>query len=150
MKLMHAVGRPVTAVALAILALPILGGMLGNTPALATLGPCRSDPVVTLSNLKTLDLSATIYDASSDLRGVTYTMHVPRGVSALVVIGTDGLVGQVEHFKIVCDQPQGKYVVTTEVSTGSNVSVTADAVGLLIGSGSVSGMSNQDLNLNLQ
>jgi hypothetical protein len=115
----------------------------GGATAQAALGPCRSDPVVVLSNLKTMDISALIQGTSSDLKSVTYTLHVPPGVRPLVVIPTDGLVGQVEHFAWHADQPSGSYAVDTYASTGTTVPVTASVIGVLAASGTATGTSNE-------
>ncbi len=115
--------------------------------ASAAVGPCRSDPVVTLSNLKVLDLSATIGTDQANLNSVSYVLHLPPGVFPLLVVPTDGLVGQVEHFSYVNDAPWGVYVDTTTASTTSAVPVTATAFNLLIGSGSSSGYSNSPVSV---
>ena len=121
--------------------------------AQAAVGPCRSDPIVTLTNLKILDLSATVSDTSSDLKSVSYTLHLPAGVKPLLVIPTDGLVGQVEHFTYANDEPAGRYSVTVTANTGSSVAVTASALEVLLhsilGSGSAIGTSNHPITLNL-
>ncbi len=106
---------------------------------------CRSDPVVVLSNLKTLDLSATISDGSSDVKSVTYTLHAPRGTFVLAFVPTDALVGRVEHFVFYSDNQSNHYTVTTYASTGTRVPVTASVLNILGASGRVSGYSNQDL-----
>jgi hypothetical protein len=118
-------------------------------PAQAAVGPCRSDPVVVLNNLKTLDLSAVIQDTHSDLQKVDYTLHLPKGVYPIAVVPTDGLIGQVEHFNFVNDQPAGSYVDSTEAFTGKTVGVTATALDVLLGSGSASGTSNQSVTVHL-
>jgi hypothetical protein len=113
--------------------------------ASASIGVCRSDPVIVLSNLKVLDLSAMISDSTSDLKSVTYTLHAPKGTAALLVVPTDGLVGQVEHFVFRADNPSNHYTVTTYVNTGTRVAVTASILNLLGASGNATGYSNQNL-----
>jgi hypothetical protein len=92
---------------------------------------CRSDPVVVLSNLKTLDLSATISDSGSDVKSVTYTLHAPRGTFVLAFVPTDALVGRVEHFVFYSDNQSNHYTVTTYASTGMRVPVTASVLNIL-------------------
>lgn len=147
---------------------PRFGGRVARTAALGTVlgtvllfssglagsvqaaqGVCRSDPVVVLSNLKTLDLSAVIYDSQSDLKSVTYTLHLPSGVKPLVVVPTDGLLGQIEHFGYVNDQRTGSYAVTTFASTGTTVPVTTTAVTVPLGLAVGHGSSNQNITVQL-
>lgn len=135
-----------TTLAIIGLTAALAGGAFAGT-AHAAVGICRSDPVVVLSNLKTLDLSATIQDRSSDLNSVSYTLHLPAGVKPLLVVPTDGLVGQVEHFSYVNDQAANKYSDTTYASTGTTVTVTAAALNLLLGSASENGTSNEPITL---
>ncbi|HZT96282.1 MAG TPA: hypothetical protein VFB34_05540 [Chloroflexota bacterium] len=118
--------------------------MVDSPSAFAIVG-CRSDPVVTLSNLTTLDISANILDSSSDLRSVTYTLHGPVGTSVLLFVPTDGLIGQVEHFSYVANQPRGQYSLSTYVSTGTKASVTVSALAVLGRSDQASGYSNQTI-----
>ena len=132
----------------ATLVIPLGAGAFGGN-AQAAVGPCRSDPVVVLNNLKVLDLSAVIDDDQSDLQSVSYTLDLPAGVYPIVVVPTDGLVGQVEHFSYTNDGPAGKYTETTEAYTGSNVAVTATALNLLLGSGLATGYSNQPITIQL-
>jgi hypothetical protein len=121
-------------------------GVLGTGgPAMASQGVCRSDPVVVLSNLQVMDLSATINDNSSDLNNVSYSMSLPQGVRPLLVIATDGLVGQHETFSWTANQPAGQYSVTTYVSTGATVPVTAVGISILSKSYSQNGTSNENI-----
>jgi len=77
----------------------LLSGLLAVNTAHAAIG-CRSDPIVVLSNGVTLDLSATIYDDSSDVQQVNYTLQAPAGVWVQQAITTDGAVGYKEHFAV--------------------------------------------------
>ncbi len=129
----------------------VLGSIFltGIAPSSAfALAGCRSDPVIVLSNLRTLDVSATIYDSTSDLRSVTYTVHGPSGTSVVLALSTDGLVGQVEHFKYVADQLPNHYSVTAYVSTGTTSRVTVSGITLAGRSESLSGYSNQPITFN--
>lgn len=121
---------------------------MGTGSALAALGPCRSDPVVVLSNLKVMDISATIGDSQSDLNSVTYALSLPKGVRPLLVVPTDGLVGQVEHFSWSSNQPVNQYSVQTYVSTGQTVPVTASVLGVFTKSANATGTSNEVLTIN--
>ena len=132
-----------------VLASTLAGAVGGTVPAQGAVGPCRSDPVVLLSSLKALGLSALINDSSSDLKSVNYTVHLPKGVAPVLVVPTDGLVGQVEHFSYANDEPSGTYAATVTANTGVRVTVTASALEVLFGSvlasGGASGVSNQPI-----
>jgi hypothetical protein len=87
---------------------------------------CRSDPVITLSDLRVLDMSATIDDGASDVTGVKYVLHGPVGVSIILVVRTPSLTYGVESFSYVADQPTNTYVMDTTVTTSTTkASVTA-------------------------
>jgi hypothetical protein len=87
---------------------------------------CRTDPVITLSDLRVLDMSATINDSASDVTGVKYVLHGPVGVSILVVLRTPSLTYGVESFAYIADQRANTYVMDTTVTTGAvSAAVTA-------------------------
>jgi hypothetical protein len=67
----------------------------------------------------------------------------------VLVIPSDGLVGQVEHFGYLNDQPAGTYSETTYASTGATVPVSATALNVFLGSGSASGYSNEPITIHL-
>jgi hypothetical protein len=119
------------------------------TPAHAEIVGCRSDPVVTLSNGVTFDLSATIDDAASDVQQTLYVLHAPVGTQVVSVVGTDSLVGLTEHFAFYADEAPHTYATDTIVSTGaSTIAVTANTV--VVGASgssaaSASGQAQQDL-----
>lgn len=100
----------------------------GAPPAAhADLVICRSDPVITLSNGVTIDLSADITDGAADVRQVAYLLHIPLGIQVVAVVGTDGLIGLKEVFTVVADTLPGTYDSTTFVTTGQHgVAVTAE------------------------
>ena len=114
-------------------------------------GYCDSDPVVVLSNLAEVDLSAAIDDDLSDVSRVVYVLHIPTGTSAISVINTDGLMGLRESLQFVADQPPGTYVSDTTVFTGApHTAFTATtSVSALpsLGRQSASGYSNHDVTI---
>lgn len=132
---------------------PLVAGLcLAAVPpgtARASIGGCRSDPVVTLSNGVVLDLSATIADTADDVRGTTYTLHAPVGTGVVAVVGTDGVLGLTERFVFQADQVPSTYVTQTVVRTGQGgvaVSVTTDVVGAgATLTGTAAGVSGQPL-----
>lgn len=137
----------------ALLFLALIPGPLRPLHASAQLGPCRSDPAVLLSNLSTLDLSATINDSASDVKQTLYVLHGPRGTKPTAIIPTDGLIGLTERFVYYADEPASTYDVYTTVYTGTpRVPVTASAlvVGLVnLGAPSVSGYSGSPIHTHL-
>lgn len=99
---------------------------LAPAGAHAQIGTCRSDPIITLSDLRVLDMSATIADSASDVKSVKYVLHGPAGVWIISLLPTPSLTMGVESFSYVADQPANTYVMDTTVTTGaSRVSVTA-------------------------
>lgn len=117
----------------------------------AQLAACRSDPVLTLSNLAQLDLQAGISDNLSDVKNVAYVVHAPAGTSLLSVVNLDPLLGVPGTLKFYADNPSGVYDLYTTVYTGkSGIAVTADEVvvsplGVALAAPSVSGLSGQTL-----
>ena len=103
----------------------------------ADLVACRSDPVISLSNGITIDLSANINDGAADVRQVAYSLRIPKDVQVVAMVGTDGLLGLQEVFTVVADALPGNYASITVVTTGQHgVAVTAEmlivpALGLL-------------------
>lgn len=138
-----------------LLGIVCVAGPLLPRSAFALLSTCRSDPVVVLSNGATIDLQAGIQDSQSDVQGVVYAVHVPKGTRALSVVNTDGLIGLVERVVVYSDSPAGTYTSDTSVSTGANnVGVTAtttviSSLGLTLGIKSVSGLSGQSLSIQI-
>lgn len=128
----------------------VLVGLLSPDRALAILGTCRDDPVVTLSNGAQIDLTTDIVDTVGDVHGVSYTLHAPAGTSVVALIRTGGLLGPKESFHFYADDAPGRYDTTTVVTTGKVVTATAtttvvSVLGLVLGSSSASGMSGVKL-----
>lgn len=90
---MRVPSRLTAALGAAVLSAALFATPFMPTAAHAQIGGCRSDPTVTLSNLAVVDLSASINDSLSDVRSVTYVLHVPKGVFALATVKTDTLIG---------------------------------------------------------
>jgi hypothetical protein len=88
---------------------------------------CRSDPVVVLSNGTLIDLSADIDAMLWDIASVHYTLHVPQGLYAILVVRTPNWPGTKETFTIIADQPAKTFDSTTTVWTKRpGVGVTAN------------------------
>lgn len=104
----------------------LAAGVLHPSSVHAQLGTCRSDPVIVLSDLRVLDMSADIADNASDVTGVTYVLHGPVGVAMLAALRTPSFTYGVESFAYVADQPANTYVMDTTVTTHtSRTTVTA-------------------------
>jgi hypothetical protein len=80
---------------------------------------CRTDPIVTLSNGYQMTLWSDIYTDVSLVRGVSYTLHVPVGVSVQGVSYDQN--GSLETLTVVADETGGRYSVTTNVSLISGI-----------------------------
>jgi hypothetical protein len=116
----------------------------------AIIGGCAGDPVVILSNGDSLDLNTFVSDSLSDVRQISYTVHVPAGVSEVVVLS----LGPTETLRVVDDNPPRTYDTMTWVDTATTgVGATATTtivspLGLplgLLGAGSDSGTDHTPL-----
>lgn len=96
-------------------------------PAYTGLLRCRSDPAVLLSNGTLIDLTAVVDAMLWDVASVNYTLHVPMGLRAILVIRTPNWPGTKETFKIIADQAPKVFDSTTIVLTKRRgVGVTAN------------------------
>ena len=87
---------------------------------------CRSDPLIVLNNGMVFDLSTTINDDVSDVKLITYTLHVPYGVSLAQAVSTDGDVKYHEQFLLVNDSQ----TTTTGTPYTVGVQVTTHTAGI--------------------
>lgn len=95
--------------------------------AAASVGGCRSDPIVTLSDGTVLDVSADIDTDVANMREIHYVVHGPRGVKLLLALSTPtlGFEGK-ETFTYYDDAAPKQYITETLVqTTNDRVSVTA-------------------------
>ncbi|MDQ2829505.1 MAG: hypothetical protein M3Y74_10705 [Chloroflexota bacterium] len=89
-----------------------------------------SDPIVILSDGIALDVSATIADDASDVKQITYVLHVPDGAAVIRAISTDGAVGYKEKFTVQSGSAPGVYTTEVQIKTGvKNVAVMATVAG---------------------
>jgi len=155
MRFLYAAGRVPRPWLLAPLVAGLCMAAVPPGTARASIGGCRSDPVVILSNGVVLDLSAAIDDTADDVRGTTYTLHAPVGTGVVAVVGTDGVLGLTERFVFQADQAASTYATETVVRTGQGgvaVSATTDVVGAGAGAtltGTATGVSAQPLRVTL-
>ena len=95
------------------------------TPAAASVGVCRSDPVFTMNNGKSITLNETITDTKADIKGGAYVLHIPTGTK-VTKISYSGAVGSSQSTSWTADQPAGSYTATSTVSTtAASAPVTA-------------------------
>jgi len=93
----------------------------------ASVGGCRADPIVTLSDGTILDVSVDIGTDVSNVREIHYVIHGPHGVKLVSTISTPtiGFTGK-ETFAYYADAAPNHYVTETLVrTTNEQVSVTA-------------------------
>lgn len=119
--------------------------------ASASVGLCRTDPIVMLSNGVTMRLTTGVNDASSDVQSVLYTVALPAGVSINQVVYTGGALGGKESVVAQTANDGSAYNTTVLVTTGaSNVQVAA-GVALTSGqSGAAAGYSGQPFTVQVQ
>jgi hypothetical protein len=99
----------------------------------AALDGCRSDPVIYLSDGSAIDLSANIGTSVTNVKAISYTVHVPAGLKMILYAATPtlGFRGK-ESFALVNDSPAGHYSTDTLVQT-SNRGVSATSQTTLVG-----------------
>src|SRR5437016_4616049 len=68
----------------------IAGAFTSVGTASATVGPCRTDPVIFLSDGTILKVDATINVDPADLTRVRYNIRIPVGTSVTSVVYTGG------------------------------------------------------------
>jgi hypothetical protein len=123
----------------------LLSGPVMAHPAAASIGFCRTDPMVKLSDGTMVRLKVEINDTADDVQQVSYTLHVPTGIS-VDKVHYAGPLGSKENVEVLADDPANTYDTDTLVSTGtSGVGVTVSTDVSHVGAGSASGASGQDL-----
>jgi hypothetical protein len=109
----------------------------------AQLATCRSDPLLTLSNGAQVTLYEDIYDAASDVTGVTYQLHVPVGVMVRSITYSGAISSKLQTITVTADENAGDYDAYTVVYTKTaNISVTAYMSGTSNGTTTVSCQTN--------
>lgn len=134
-------------VAAGILAVNVIGSSVLTRPAWASLdiGPCRTDPIVQLSNGAVLRLTATVNTAPSNLQNVTYTIHAAPGVTITNITYT----ANATYEKVVLQNDEtaaSVYDVDTYATLASG-SATATASTLIagVGTGTAAGLTTDHL-----
>ena len=110
----------------AVLVAGLIAGGLASPAAHAALVACGTDPIVTLSNGAQVTMSNTIYDYSTNVTQVDYSLHGPSGTTVESVSYAKSTPGIPETFTYYADNQPGNYdsyVVTTDAN--SSVHITA-------------------------
>lgn len=112
-----------------ILFVAMLMAALPTMQASAALVKCRTDPIFQFSNGDKLTVTLDISADAANVRNVTYTLHVPAGVTVTKATYTAGGLGTKEVYKVVQDGTAKTYktdVLVTVQNTGS-VAIVATA-----------------------
>jgi hypothetical protein len=119
--------------------------------ASAVLDPCRGDPIFFLSNNTKLTIDVAMNTQESNVQRVTYTLHLPAGVSVNKVVYTSGGLGKKETYVVFQDNAANKYTTDTFVKTrvsGVNIVTTSSFSSTI--SGTAIGHENEHLIVELQ
>jgi len=100
---------------------------LPSTQASAILVHCRTDPIFKLSNGDVINVALDISTADTNIRNVTYIVHVPAGVTVTKVTYTAGGIGTKEMYKVFQDSPAKTYTTDTVATTQNTGSVAVIA-----------------------
>lgn len=100
--------------------------VLTATPASAALARCRVDPIFILSNGDSVAVTSEVFTEPYRISYITYTLHVPAGVTVKQVVHTAQGLGIKEVYKVYQTSPAGVYTSDTVVTTSglSRVAVT--------------------------
>jgi hypothetical protein len=107
---------PFAAIALAA---GLLAGPLTSHFADASLGVCRGDPVIALTDGTQIQVETAVLDVKQDVKAVTYTVHVPAGSGVSYVQYGGGYLKHLESVQVRADNAANTYDVDTLVTTGT-------------------------------
>ena len=125
--------------------------LLPTTNVSAALVRCRTDPIFVLSNGDMVSVILDISTTSTNVRNISYILHVPAGVTVKRVAYTNINLRIPESYQVYQDSPAKTYTVDTVVTTQNTGSV-AVTVFARINTGitkSVSGFNGQHLFMTL-
>lgn len=94
---------------LALLAMTVFGALGGSGGAFAGSQSSRTSTHVTLSNGAVLDIALQIGIDAASVRSVTYTLHVPPGVTLLGTVSAPAPAGGKPEVRLRNDAPNGQY-----------------------------------------
>ena len=122
---MHKINRFSKLFLLLIAVLMVAG--LPNTQASALYRKCRSDPIFKLSNGDVINITLDISTSETDVRNVSYALHVPAGVTVTRVTYTAGGIGKKETYRVYQDSVLKSYTTDTVVTTQNTGSIAVVA-----------------------
>jgi hypothetical protein len=133
-----------------LLALALLGGPLWPHNTFASIGFCRDDPIILLSNGTAVQVGVSIGDDASDVQQITYHVSGPAGAKAVRIYNIDGALTGKTTVDYSDSNAANTYNSDIMVTTGApGVAVTAESVVTGVGHGTASGQSGQDLSIHL-
>jgi len=136
---------------LCLMALVMLMLLSPTANASAALLRCRTDPVFVLSNGDVISIIVDIGTDASNIKNISYLLHVPSGVTVKRVAYTAVNLGIYEKYQVSQDSPARTYTVDTIV-TLTNLSSVDVIVSGRLNSGvtkSVSGFTGKHLFITL-
>jgi hypothetical protein len=95
---------------LSIILIACLGIVLGAPSASAAVSGCRTDPKVWLSDGTKLTMIASVAADPNQVRMITYTVHVPRGLSVSQILYTGGALAGKERVVVLFDRTSGYHI----------------------------------------
>jgi len=140
----------------AILSATVLAGFPVAPDAHAATGACRSDPVITVDNGDTIDLSTVVSTSQDKVSLVSYTVSMPIGTKVLNEVDPE-VLNPVDKLSYQSNQRAGSHAYTVQVQVQTDppgVPVKADMTVVTVTrqklrAGSVQGQSPQTLNLSV-
>jgi hypothetical protein len=97
----------------------MLGLLIASLPGTATarVVSCKKDPIVYLSNGKTVKIVETIYTSAANVARIDYTVRVPGGVTMTKVVFTGGAsISAEEYIRIEPTHQPTLYTTTVRVT----------------------------------
>jgi hypothetical protein len=121
--------------AAAALAAGLLTGPLMLHHADASLGVCRTDPVIGLSDGTRIQVETAVQDVKQDVKAVTYTVHVPAGSVVSYVQYGGGYLKHLESVQVEADNASNTFDVDTLASTGTPGFIVSSTTTVVDGQG---------------
>lgn len=110
---------------------------------------CRDDPVIALSDGSTLVVSVTAATAPSNVSGISYTVHVPQGLTVQSISYTGDLSADQQPVQVVADELPGRYDTYLTVASPVPHVLVSNTSSVNGSSLTVAGLSNQIVHAHL-
>ena len=130
--------RPRPLLGAGLLAAGLLAGAVPAPAAHAALARCSSDPIVYLSTGMKVDLTATLATDRSNVKRITYVLHVPAGAQVTRVVYTAGELGHKEAVTVL-DDATGPYTADSVAETYASSAAVDVKMSVLDQSGGAKG-----------